>query len=51
MPKYTYKAVDSKGRIIKGSIDAASEMEVSTQLAKIGYLPINIGFKEGIIEY
>ena len=46
MPKYTYKAVDSKGRIIKGNIDAASEMEVSTQLAKIGYLPINIGFKE-----
>lgn len=46
MPKYTYKAVDAKGRIIKGAIDAASEMEVSTQLAKIGYLPISIGFKE-----
>jgi type II secretory pathway component PulF len=50
MPKYTYKAVDAKGRIIKGTIEAASEMEVSTQLAKIGYLPISIGFKEEAVK-
>ena len=46
MPVYVYKAVDSKGKMIKGELEAAGEVEVSTQLAKIGYLPVSIGFKE-----
>jgi len=46
MPIYIYKAVDSKGKTVKGELEAASELDVSTQLAKIGLLPISIGFKE-----
>jgi len=46
MPVYVYKAVDTKGKMIKGELEAAGEVEVSTQLAKIGYLPVSIGFKE-----
>lgn len=45
MPFYVYKAVDSKGKIIKGEVEASGEIEVTTQLAKIGYLPISISFK------
>jgi len=46
MPIYIYKAVDTKGNVIKGELEAGGELEVSTQLAKIGYLPISISFKE-----
>jgi len=46
MPVYVYKAVDSKGKVVKGELEAAGEIDVSTQLAKIGYLPISISFKE-----
>lgn len=45
MPIYIYKAADSKGKIIKGELEADGEVEVTTQLAKIGYLPISISFK------
>jgi type II secretory pathway component PulF len=45
MGVYTYKAVDSKGKTVKGELEAKDELEVSTQLAKLGYLPISIGFK------
>lgn len=45
MPIYTYKAADAKGKLVKGELEAASEMEATTQLAKTGYLPISIGFK------
>ena len=45
MPIYVYKAADSKGKIIKGEVEASGEVEVTTQLAKIGYLPISISFK------
>ncbi|MBU0549159.1 MAG: type II secretion system F family protein [Candidatus Omnitrophica bacterium] len=46
MPTYIYKAVDSKGKTVKGELDAVSEIDVSTQLAKIGYLPVSISFKQ-----
>jgi len=46
MPVYVYKAVDSKGKVVKGELEAAGEIDVSTQLAKIGYLPVSISFKE-----
>ena len=42
---YVYKAVDPKGKILKGKLEAKDEMEVSTQLAKLGYQPISISFK------
>lgn len=45
MGLYLYKATDAKGKIVKGELDAKDEMDVSTQLAKLGYLPINISFK------
>jgi len=45
MGVYTYKAVDSRGKTVKGELDAKDELDLSTQLAKLGYLPISIGFK------
>lgn len=45
MPIYVYKAVDSKGKMIKGEMEAASEIEMTTELAKTGYLPVSISFK------
>lgn len=45
MGKYTYKATDSKGKIVRGKIDATNETEVTTQLARLGYIPISIGFE------
>lgn len=45
MPTYIYKAADSKGKLIKGEIEVAGEIEVTTQLAKLGYLPISISLK------
>jgi type II secretory pathway component PulF len=45
MALYSYKAVDPKGKKIEGSLEASSESDVSTQLAKLGYMPITISFK------
>jgi type II secretory pathway component PulF len=45
MPIYVYKAVDSQGKFVKGELEAASEVALTTDLAKKGYLPINISFK------
>ena len=48
MGKYIYRAIDSQGKIVKGELEAANELEVSTHLAKLGYSPISIGFKRDI---
>ena len=45
MAVYVYKAVDSKGKMVKGEVEASSEVELTTILAKTGYLPVSIGFK------
>jgi len=45
MGLYSYKAVDSKGKRVEGALEAASESDVSTQLAKLGYMPVSIAFK------
>lgn len=45
MPTYLYKAADSAGKLVKGEIEASGEIEVTTQLAKLGYLPISISYK------
>lgn len=47
---YVYKAVDSKGKMIKGEMEAASEVELTTELAKLGYLPVSINFKPAVEE-
>src|SRR5512135_2682942 len=45
MAVYIYKAVDSGGKLVKGEMEASGEVELTTQLAKIGYLPVSITFK------
>ncbi|MCP4652164.1 MAG: type II secretion system F family protein [Candidatus Omnitrophica bacterium] len=45
MGVYSYKAVDSRGKSVKGTLDAANETDVSTQIAKLGYLPVSISYK------
>ena len=45
MPTYIYRALDKKGKTVKGEMEAANELEVSTKIAKLGYIPISIGFK------
>jgi type IV pilus assembly protein PilC len=45
MGSYLYKAVDSKGKQVKGKLEAKDEVDVSTQLAKLGYTPVSIEFK------
>lgn len=45
MPVYVYKAVDAEGKIVKGEMEAASEVELTTQLAKVGCLPVSISYK------
>jgi len=42
---YGYKAVNTKGKTVNGQLEAKDELEVSTQLAKLGYTPVNISFK------
>ena len=42
---YSYRATDSHGKIVKGDLEAKDELDVSTQLAKLNYVPINITFR------
>lgn len=48
MAVYIYKAVDRQGKIIKGEMEASSEMDLTTKLAKSGYLAVNISFKPAV---
>ncbi|MFH0827912.1 MAG: type II secretion system F family protein [Candidatus Omnitrophota bacterium] len=45
MPVYLYKAVDKQGKVFKGELEAESEIALTTELAKKGYLPVSINFK------
>ncbi len=45
MPTYIYRALDKKGKTVKGEMEAVNELEVSTKIAKLGYIPVSIGFK------
>ncbi len=47
MPLYVYKATDNKGKMITGELEANNEMDLTTQLARSGYLPVKISFKVG----
>ena len=51
MPIYSYRATDSAGEIIEGSMDAGSEKDLVGRLHKLGYIPIRIKhFEEGKAE-
>ncbi|MDD2703310.1 MAG: type II secretion system F family protein [Candidatus Omnitrophica bacterium] len=45
MAIYIYKAVDNQGKTIKGELEADSEMDLTSQLTKSGYLPVSIDLK------
>ena len=42
MSVYSYKAVDSKGKVIKGNLQAQTDAEASAQISQLGYFPISI---------
>lgn len=42
MSVYSYKAVDSTGKVVKGTLQAQTDGEVSVQLSQLGYFPIYI---------
>jgi len=51
VPIYSYRATDSAGEIIEGSMDAGSEKDLVGRLHKLGYIPIRIKhFEEGKAE-
>lgn len=40
MPTFSYKAIDGDGRFVAGEVVAADPRDVSRQLAKLGYVPL-----------
>jgi len=46
MPTYSYKATDSAGKIVKGTLEAEQEKGVVTSLHDMGYIPIKISLAE-----
>ncbi len=46
MPTYSYKATDSAGKIVKGTLEAAQESGVVARLQDMGYIPIRISLAE-----
>jgi type II secretion system protein F len=46
MPTYSYKATDSAGKIVKGTLEAEQEREVVASLHDMGYIPIKISLAE-----
>ena len=42
MAKYTYKARDKYGKLLKGSMEAASHIAAEQQVERLGLIPINI---------
>lgn len=45
MGLYAYKAVDNSGKLIRGEMDAATEIALTTELAKKGLMPVSISFR------
>ena len=44
MPEFAYKATDSMGKIIEGSMEATEEKAVISKLQSLGYIPIKVGY-------
>lgn len=40
MPRYRYKALDARGDLLEGQMDAASEGDVIARLQEQGHLPV-----------
>src|SRR5699024_10898336 len=43
MPLYSYKALDTRGELLQGQMEAASEAEVAARLQEQGHLPVEAG--------
>lgn len=42
MPLYSYKATNSAGKIVNGSLEASEEKEVVSKIQAMGYIPIRV---------
>src|SRR5215212_2314122 len=42
MPKFSYVAMDSRGKETKGSLDVSSQNEAITRLKEMGYFPTKV---------
>src|SRR5690606_8438987 len=42
MPKFTYVAMDSRGKETKGSLDVASQNEAISRLKEMGFFPTKV---------
>jgi general secretion pathway protein F len=47
MPTYFYKATDSSGKVVNGSIEAEAEKGVVAELHNMGFIPIRIALSKG----
>ena len=47
MPTYLYKATDSSGKVLNGSLEAEGEKGVVTELHDMGFIPIRIALSKG----
>jgi len=47
MPTYIYKATDSSGKIVNGSLEADGEKGVVAELHDMGFIPIRIALSKG----
>ncbi len=47
MPTYQYRATDSSGKIVNGSLEAEGEKGVVAELHKMGFIPIRISLAKG----
>ncbi|GBR11898.1 type II secretion system F family protein [Asaia spathodeae] len=43
MVDYAYKAIDSQGTLLSGSLDARSEAEAIAALRRLGHIPVTLG--------
>jgi len=54
MPVYSYKATDTFGKIVNGSLEASDEKSVAARIQDMGYIPIRIsesGKKAGQLDF
>lgn len=47
MPRYLYKATDSSGKIVNGSLEAGGEKGVVAELHNMGFIPMKIALSKG----
>lgn len=47
MPTYLYRATNSSGKVVNGSLDAEGEKSVVSELQRMGLIPIRISLSKG----